>query len=283
MICTGCEVENAPGAHTCARCGWALEPSPSTPAPVRVDATGGVLPVTFPAVPDYRPAGFWEGGPPVTGPPELRRVTGVGTATTALLAAGVALTVVSILAELSQVGLLRQLQADETAVADSKLVASDIRIVVTGVAQTGVRVATIVLFLVWFYRVYRNAEGIFRYPMRHSHGWAVGSWFVPFLNFVRPIQMIYDAWRGSRPHDGGDHVPAVFGLWWALWLVLYPVERMASQQTLRAETAEEYISASHSTVFANTVQIAAALGAIVVVRRLTGRQRERGVEFAQVV
>jgi len=198
-------------------------------------------------VPDYRPAGFWEGGPPVTGPPELRRVTGVGTATTALLAAGVALAVVSILAELSQVGLLRQLQADETAVADSKLVASDIRIVVTGVAQTG------------------------------------GSWFVPFLNFVRPIQMIYDAWRGSRPHDGGDHVPAVFGLWWALWLVLYPVERMASQQTLRAETAEEYISASHSTVFANTVQIAAALGAIVVVRRLTGRQRERGVEFAQVV
>jgi hypothetical protein len=34
---------------------------------------------------------------------------------------------------------------------------------------------------------------------RFSAGWAVGSWFVPFVNLVVPKQVVNDVWRASTP------------------------------------------------------------------------------------
>jgi hypothetical protein len=45
---------------------------------------------------------------------------------------------------------------------------------------------TAILFLVWFYRAYRNLVRSGIQDLRYAPGWAVGSWFIPFFNFVRP-------------------------------------------------------------------------------------------------
>ncbi|QYO65100.1 DUF4328 domain-containing protein [Leptolyngbya sp. 7M] len=49
-----------------------------------------------------------------------------------------------------------------------------------------VGIATIVLFLVWLYRAHKNLFSLKPTHLDFSPGWAVGWWFIPFLNLVRP-------------------------------------------------------------------------------------------------
>ena len=42
------------------------------------------------------------------------------------------------------------------------------------------------LFLSWFFLAYSNLQKLGVRDHRFSNGWALGSWFVPFLNLVRP-------------------------------------------------------------------------------------------------
>jgi hypothetical protein len=50
-----------------------------------------------------------------------------------------------------------------------------------------------------FRRAYRNLPALGAESPRFSSGWAVGAWFVPFLNLVRPKQIMDDIWRASDP------------------------------------------------------------------------------------
>jgi hypothetical protein len=91
-----------------------------------------------------------------------------------------------------------------------------------------------ICFIIWFRAAYRNLElaGI---QLRFSRGWSIGSWFVPFLNFVRPKHMANDFWRVSRfravrpgasvtPVDiAGQPVSPLVHWWWGLYLAGGPV------------------------------------------------------------
>ena len=54
---------------------------------------------------------------------------------------------------------------------------------------------------------------------------AVGGWFVPCLNFVRPKQIMNDTWGGLSPEDyAGDDwrgrlITPLLHWWWGLWIV----------------------------------------------------------------
>jgi Domain of unknown function (DUF4328)/Protein of unknown function (DUF2510) len=49
----------------------------------------------------------------------------------------------------------------------------------------------LIAFLMWLYRA-ATAAAHLGLPARRSPGWAVGSWFIPFLNFVWPWQSMRD-------------------------------------------------------------------------------------------
>ena len=78
-------------------------------------------------------------------------------------------------------------------------------------------IATGVFFLFWFHRAYRNLPALGG-DRRYGTGWAIGSWFVPFLNAWRPKQIVNDIWRESGARttdeygtkDEGKNVPNLF-------------------------------------------------------------------------
>ncbi|HEX3733572.1 MAG TPA: DUF4328 domain-containing protein [Solirubrobacterales bacterium] len=83
-----------------------------------------------------------------------------------------------------------------------------------------------ILFLVWFYRAYRNLVRAGIEDLRYAPGWALGSWFIPFFNFVRPKQIANDIWKGSAsvatvgPERRGElALPASINWWWGLWIL----------------------------------------------------------------
>jgi len=92
-------------------------------------------------------------------------------------------------------------------------------------------IATLVLLLPfllcllrWMYFAYRNLGALGARGMSMSPGFAIGSFFIPFINLVRPFQAMSEIWRASDPRTEdplgwkGRGAPVV-GLWWVFWLL----------------------------------------------------------------
>ncbi|HAX82628.1 MAG TPA: hypothetical protein DCY40_08690 [Actinobacteria bacterium] len=91
-------------------------------------------------------------------------------------------------------------------------------------AAGAVGLVVAVAVIVWLRRMYRNLSPLGVTELRFAPGWAVGAWFVPILNWIRPKQIVDDIWRATEleaPHPIGGTwrwkpVPQWVHLWWAL-------------------------------------------------------------------
>lgn len=131
-----------------------------------------------------------------------------------------------------------------------------------------------VLFITWLYQA-RRSDAMNPAELHHTSGWAIGGWFVPFLNLVRPYQMVQDVNRASTSR-GGDH-PVVLA-WWLAFLAANVVERVASAMaptdaTADSDVADALASSANAEWVAQILGIIAAMLAIVVVRRIAGAVR----------
>ncbi|MEV8230940.1 DUF4328 domain-containing protein [Streptomyces sp. NPDC079167] len=139
--------------------------------------------------------------------------------------------------------------------------------------------ATAVVFIIWFHRVRVNAEvfdaGL--QPMRP--GWAIGAWFIPFGNFWLPRRVAGGVWAASAQTnpDGSwrkvSHAP--LDLWWTLWVVATLFSQVASRIYAGSELPSEVRDAVTMVMAADALDVAAAVLAILFVRKLTRMQGER--------
>lgn len=141
------------------------------------------------------------------------------------------------------------------------------------------------VFIAWFFRAYKNLRRLGVQNMRYGDGWAIGSWFIPFFNWVRPKQIANDIWRGSE--RGVEvwwqwrqvEVPSLVHWWWALFLiqgvVAYVGQQMAQSGYHDATTLDSALSQIKSgttiDVIAQLMAIAGVVLAIKVVSRMTER------------
>jgi hypothetical protein len=168
-----------------------------------------------------------------------------------------------------------------------QLDAADLALSLIGFLQAVLFIAVAVLFIIWFYRAYKNLTVVGTAGPRRSVGWTIGAWFVPFLDLVLPKLMLDEVWRGSDPAAPdaarSSPVPLYHHLWWWVWVVAFllsiviGVESGISSFDAALEgdgaavtTANAGLSAGSSLLYA----VAAALGALVV-KRTTERQEER--------
>ena len=100
---------------------------------------------------------------------------------------------VAIVFGLMQRTLIHRVASNPAGVRLAELVADQDRANAMNAVFAVLVVATGVAFLVWFSRAYRNLDAL-DLPRRYGTGWAIGGWFVPFLNFARPKQVADDIW-----------------------------------------------------------------------------------------
>jgi hypothetical protein len=91
-----------------------------------------------------------------------------------------------------------------------------------------------VAFLAWKHAAYRLLPGLTGRETDRAAGWAIGGYFVPFLNFFRPYSIMAEIWDESDPErrilaldDRGGRW--VLPAWWALWIGGYVAGRVAAQ------------------------------------------------------
>jgi Domain of unknown function (DUF4328) len=105
--------------------------------------------------------------------------------------------------------------------------------IVMGIAALGLislkvlaYIATIVFFLMWLYRAYKNLEAFNVQGLEATPGWAVGYWFLPIVNLFKPLKVVNEVHHGSKPEHADQgygfsatHSTMLTGLWWACWLL----------------------------------------------------------------
>ena len=129
---------------------------------------------------------------------------------------------------------------------------------------------TAALFITWHYRLLRRLERSLSQPLPHSPGWAIGGWFVPLLNLVRPKQMVNDTWRATTPPEATTRrIPLSFHFWWALWLLSSLLTGIAGH--LPGGSLDEIVARGKVAVAGDVATVGAALLAMVVVLTLDQR------------
>ena len=168
------------------------------------------------------------------------------------------------------------------------LEANDDREAVVALVYFAALIAAIVLFIRWFHAAYANLRALKQPALRYRTGWAIGSWFVPFLNLWRPKQIANDIWRGSDP-DAPAFTQAAWptlpitpllGAWWAAWIIGSLLSNAVGRAIWRADAAEDIRSAARFEIFTTGVEILAAVLAVAVVWKLTARQELRAQRVA---
>jgi hypothetical protein len=214
----------------------------------------------------------------------------VGKWTKGLLIATLILAVVAVISGVLEIELLSRM-ARGYGYTMEKAARNDLRQRLVGILQVLLFYGTAVPFLIWFHRMHKNLPSLGQTGLIFTPGWAVGFFFVPFLNLVRPFQAMREIWRGSDPgrleldvtsdEPGVPNrlgTPPLVGWWWALYLIFNVVAGMTGQFYLYASKTQsfpELRAASVLMVVADLLLILSALVAIRLVGRLTRWQAQR--------
>lgn len=90
------------------------------------------------------------------------------------------------------------------------------------VVEIPLRLLSFILLLVWTYKAYTNLHSLKSRDLEYTPGWAVGWWFIPLANLVKPYQVMGELWNASDS-DFNENTfftnyvgtPRIVGFWWA--------------------------------------------------------------------
>jgi len=149
-----------------------------------------------------------------------------------------------------------------------------------------------VTFICWLYRVRTNTDAFGVQGLTWSPGWAIGCWFVPIGNLFIPMAVIGEIDRASagqaarvenRPIDGRR----LFVLWAVFWTLRWVagfatfVGNFAIEGGTSAERTHNAGLVAALSFGAGAIDVAAAVIAILLVRRITANQ-ERVLQAASI-
>ena len=136
--------------------------------------------------------------------------------------------------------------------------------------QLAMLLAIAVLFLRLLYKAVQKAQGFTKPFTSVSPGWAVGYWFIPFMNLYRPFQVVKSLFQACSEETGGKPAAGeqLLGAWWAMYLLSNIVAYMVGRQDIDTNTADGVTTFVELNVGSDVLLIAAAWLFWLVVQRL---------------
>ena len=193
-----------------------------------------------------------------------------------LVLCGIAAVVALILRGFEYLLLVRMANGEFATTADMAAAASvsDTRVQIASGGRAIFFVLAAIPFGMWIYRATKNLRALGAANLTVSPGWAVGSYFVPIVNFFAPYLAMREIWRASL--DPGNWPAArstpLLGWWWFLWLTNTISGSVATGMLSGAKDVEAAKAASLVAAGQNMIQIALCAVAILLLRRITANQ-----------
>lgn len=129
-----------------------------------------------------------------------------------------------------------------------------------------------VLFLRFLYKAVQQAKG-FTTPYSYaSPGWAVGYWFIPFINLYRPFQAVKALFKACATQAGDEAKPAageqLLSAWWAMFLVANMVAWMFAESATDMSTPAGITAYTEYSIVSNVLLLVATFLFWQVLKRL---------------
>jgi hypothetical protein len=165
----------------------------------------------------------------------------------------------------------------------ASITANDSMRVNLALGSAGAMLIGIIVYLMWIHRAHKNLQPLGNRMLEFTPGWAAGWYFVPFLNLVRPFQVMREIAGGSdpdtMPRSGTEWQAAslspVIGAWWAAYVISGIFGRIVGGQVGRANGPDEFASAMQFSMVSDLVDLVALALWITVICIVTRSQYAR--------
>ena len=89
-----------------------------------------------------------------------------------------------------------------------------------GLGYTVAFLVSVVLVAMWIHRAHANLHAAGWDALEFTPGWAVGWYFVPLANLIKPYQAMRELWNTSMREDDYfvSDAPMILKLWWGTWI-----------------------------------------------------------------
>jgi len=176
---------------------------------------------------------------------------------------------VSLSSDISQMVLLSQ-----NSFTQEEANANDARQRLVGLGYFAVFAVTGITFLKWIHRANLNCHGFGAKDMRFTPGWAVGYYFIPFVNLVRPYQVMKEIWQVSKNPQNWLSVSAggLVILWWSLQIASGFLEQLSFRLAMHAESIFDLQIATLISIFSGVVGVVLCFVVISLVKTVAKMQ-----------
>ena len=149
--------------------------------------------------------------------------------------------------------------------------ANDAREKIIGFAFAGLYLVTGIVFLRWILVAHRTVRSLGAYDLSVSPGWAVGSFFIPILNWFRPYVAMKELWQASLNPQSPKHqpVPSLLPAWWTLWIVNMIFGQVIFRLSMKAKELDEFQFITGVEIASSILGVLLSLVALTLVKRIT--------------
>jgi Domain of unknown function (DUF4328) len=135
-----------------------------------------------------------------------------------------------------------------------------------------------IIFIMWFHRAYKNLATCGRPSLASwGPGWAIGGWFVPFLNLVRPVQIAQEIGQGMQKlalvRTKEDLVKVValplIGVWWGISIFHGLMLRIGTTVIGNATRPDDVVFGLNFLFYSFMIGIVATFLCIMMVRQIS--------------
>ncbi|MGV8120322.1 MAG: DUF4328 domain-containing protein [Candidatus Xenobiia bacterium LiM19] len=138
-----------------------------------------------------------------------------------------------------------------------------------------------VLFLIWLYRMSKNARALGAMGMQFSPGWTVGWFFIPICCLFQPYYAVKELWSASDPDctDGyswqKSAVPSMVICWWIITLVSSILSKAVIKLSFKSEELGVASILPPLTIFSYIIDFVSAVLVIQLIQQLHERLQEK--------
>jgi len=131
---------------------------------------------------------------------------------------------------------------------------------ITGIGFLLAYIASAVFFVRWFQNLYRSLYN--RVELKWNKSAGAWSWFIPIINYLRPVQIANKMIEESADDEDGK---GMVGIWWAFWVISIFVDRFGpswSDYMKDDASISELINQSQWTIVSMIFTVIAGLTAL---------------------
>lgn len=150
--------------------------------------------------------------------------------------------------------------------------ANDTRERMVGIVYMLAMIISGITFIQWFRRAYYNLHQRVNH-LKHGEGWAAGAWFVPFLNWFRPYEIMKELYDETaeflRTYEYKDKMQlstSILGVWWAAWVIKSILGQVVFRLGLYAKDISTILSVTVMSMVQHVLGIVAAFLVIRIIK-----------------